>query len=215
MARIEYVDPDNATHELAEIFAEQRRTGRRITNFHKLVAHVPWIYKWYVPFSQAVYRGGGVSTLDQRTRQLVQIETSLVNACAYCASHNSKIGLKFGVTEDELDAMGGRRPLSEVFDDRDTAVVEWAKAVAENSARRNASTFEKLEEHFTNAEIVELTVLAAARTMVNRIQEALWTDLEDERELDEIKHAVPGTMVDYTRNVLCPFHQNHTQRDLK
>jgi AhpD family alkylhydroperoxidase len=207
MARIAYVDPDDASPELARVFEEQRRTGRRITNFHRLIAHVPWIYKWYVPFSQAVYRGGGMSTLDQRTRQVVQIKTSLVNACTYCASHNSLIGLSVGLSNEELAALKGLSRPDEVFDERDLAVVEWSEAVANNTARRNSIAFGHLRHHFDDQEIVELTVLAAARTMVNRIQEALWTDLEEDGQLEQIRDAVPGSIDDYTRAILCPDHR--------
>lgn len=206
MARIDYVDPDTPPPALAPVFQEQRRTGRRITNFHRLLAHLPWVYKWYVPFSQAVYRGGGESTLDQRTRQLVQIQTSLVNACEYCASHNSLIGLRVGVTENELAALNGETPLEQAFCRRDLAVVLWAEAVATNAARRNTGVFKELKSHFTDREIVELTVLSAARTMVNRIQEALWTDLEEDDQLEQIQEAVPGSVDDYVRAVLCPYH---------
>jgi AhpD family alkylhydroperoxidase len=205
MARIPYVDPD-ALPEIGVIFDHQRRSGRPITNFHRLIGHVPWIYKWYVPFSQAVYRGGGVSTLDQRTRQLVQIRTSAVNACAYCVSHNTRIGQFAGLTDPEVAALTGDAPLEGAFSDRDAAVVEWAETVANNTARRNGPAFERLQAHFSDVEIVELTVLAAARTMVNRVQEALWTDLEPETELDEIKVALPSSPGDYTRAILCPHH---------
>lgn len=36
-----------------------------------------------------------------------------------------------------------------------------------------------MQKHFSEEEIVELTVIAAHRTFVTRIQEALCTDLED------------------------------------
>ena len=54
----------------------------------------------------------------------------------------------------------------------------WVEAVADNSARRNTTAFEDVRRHLSDPELVELTVLVAVRTLANRVQEALWTDLE-------------------------------------
>ena len=204
MARISYVTDDQADAEVARIFEQQRRIPRRITNFHRLIAHVPRAYKWYLPFSQSIYRGAAESRLDLRTRQIAQIRTSVVNSCDYCTAHNTAIGEKAGLTDQEVAALHGEIDMAEAFSGADLAVAMWAESVALNHARRDQKTFEMLRAHFSDPEIAEITLLIAARTMVNRVQEALWTDMEPEQEISEIKSNVPGSIDDYIRSVLCP-----------
>lgn len=182
MARIPYVTDANTSARMARLFDAQRRLGGRVTNFHRLLAHVPWIFHWYVPF-QAALTKTEESLVGRRTRHLVQIRTSMVNACAYCTSHTSDVGRRDGVTDEELEGLRGDASSISSFSSAEQAAIAWATAVARNEARRDMQTFERLREHFSDEQIVELTVLAAARTMVNLIQEALWTDLEAEHEV--------------------------------
>ena len=206
MARVSYAEADSSP-EAARIFERQDRLGRNVTNFHRILARTPWILKWYIPFSQSVYNAGREGVLDQRLRQIAQIRTSVVNACAYCATHTSRRGTALGISDEEIAALHGETPLEGVFSSREIAALVWAEAVATNTARRDAAAYERLSMHFSEVEIVELTVLIAARTMVNRIQEALWTDLEAGGELPPRDGAfLPDTLEEYTRDILCRYH---------
>ncbi len=84
---------------------------------------------------------------------------------------------------------------SGVFGERDLAVLGWAESVARNTARRDRAGFEACQRFFGDAEIVELTVIAAQRTMVNLIQEALWTDLEDDSVPKNTRAVVDGQVL--------------------
>lgn len=80
--------------------------------------------------------------------------------------------------QEKLDALEGDYVESGLFTPEEIAVIGWAEAVTSNTARRDMAAFAAMEAHFTTQQIVELTVIVAVRTMVNLIQEALWTDLE-------------------------------------
>lgn len=94
-------------------------------------------------------------------------------------THNRSLGQAAGVAEEDLDALEGPVDDNPRFTDREIAALRWTIAVVHNTARREQATFDALPEYFSEDEIVELTVLAAHRTMITRIQEALCTDLED------------------------------------
>lgn len=84
-----------------------------------------------------------------------------------------------------------------MFTDVEVAVIQWAEAVASNTARRDPDAFDALQEHFSETQIVELTVVIAVRTMVNLIQEALWTDLEGPDFPKNTRHAVSDDPSDW------------------
>lgn len=82
-------------------------------------------------------------------------------------------------------------------------MIDWAESVALNTARRNGRAFAALERHFSVPEIVELTVVAAHRIMVSRIQEALWTDLEGPEVPANTRAEMTGEVLeDYIDTVL-------------
>jgi hypothetical protein len=51
--------------------------------------------------------------------------------------------------------------------------------VTRNEAQGRPDAFARLRSHFSEAEIVELTVTAAHRNMINRINNALAIEVED------------------------------------
>ncbi len=105
--------------------------------------------------------------------------------------------------------MAGDHRASGLFCERELAVIEWAESVALNTARQNRVAFEALRRHFSDPEIVELTVVVAHRTMINRIQEALWTDLEGPEIPKNTRAEILGDVLGrYVGEVLIPLSSN-------
>jgi len=67
---------------------------------------------------------------------------------------------------------------SPLFGEREKAVIRWAELVAHNTARYDENAFAQLAKHFDNAEIVELTTVAAFRGLMNRFMDSLQIELE-------------------------------------
>lgn len=178
MARIEPATPESHP-ELADMWGDIAETLGRVPNFVATVAHSPAIVRWLVPFVATLHREGTGSVLDARTKNLVILKTSLVNGCEYCVGHNKVMGESLGVTEKYVDAMEkDDYRESDLFDDRDKAVIWWADEVTRNTARYNRECYENLLGFFDEPEIVELTLLSGLFNMVNRFNDSLQVDLE-------------------------------------
>ena len=179
MARVPYIEYDDASEEVRELYESATRITGRVTNLHKIMAHAPWLYRWYLPLQMSAQRDG-IGVLDHRSRTLAHVKTSLVNACEYCTEHTSTLGRYAGVLSDEeFEALQQGHGESDHFDEKDIAVIEWSEAVAMNRARRETELFERLSQHFSDTEIVELTMVIAVRCVANKVVDSLWGDLED------------------------------------
>jgi hypothetical protein len=62
--------------------------------------------------------------------------------------------------------------------EREKAVIRWAELVTWNDARHDDAAFAQLAKYFDSAEIVELTVVAAFRGLMNRFMDSLHIELE-------------------------------------
>lgn len=62
---------------------------------------------------------------------------------------------------------------SELFSDKEKAAIWWADEVTNLRAKRNRAAWEAMSEHFTNRQIVELTVLCGMWNLSGRVAEAL------------------------------------------
>ena len=67
---------------------------------------------------------------------------------------------------------------SQLFDEREKAVIHWGELVSKNEARYDTQTFETLSKYFDATEIVELTTVAAFRGLMNRFMDSLQIELE-------------------------------------
>lgn len=70
---------------------------------------------------------------------------------------------------------------------REKAAVLWAEHVTLNTARARDDVFELVSESFSEAEIVELTMISAWFNMNNRYMDALKIPLEHEEHVGKIK----------------------------
>tara|TARA_A100001037_G_scaffold57562_1_gene49709 strand:+ start:3458 stop:3742 length:285 start_codon:yes stop_codon:yes gene_type:complete len=67
-----------------------------------------------------------------------------------------------------------------LFNDREKSVIKWAELVTWNTAKNDNDAYEELSKHFDSAEIVELTMVACFRGLMNRFMDSLQIELEDE-----------------------------------
>jgi hypothetical protein len=79
---------------------------------------------------------------------------------------------------------------SPLFDERQKLAIEWAEKVTLNTARYDQALFERLSAHFSPQEIVELTMSTAMFNMINRFNDSLHVELEDNDMVDRIKRSV-------------------------
>ena len=94
-------------------------------------------------------------------------------------SHNVPLGRKMGLTEAQIAAAQGSDYLSSAdLDDRQKAAIRWAEAVTLMQARDDDDAFAAMQKHFTEKQIVELTVFCGMWNYSNRLCEALHVDLE-------------------------------------
>jgi hypothetical protein len=81
---------------------------------------------------------------------------------------------KLGITEDELVLIGSDEwEISPGFSERERAAILWADRVARRLARRDKRAFETVREHFSDEELVELTLVASLGSMADRLTNSL------------------------------------------
>lgn len=78
------------------------------------------------------------------------------------------------MTDEQIDELvTDRWRDSDLFTEKERAVIRWAEAVTNLTAPSDQEAFEELKKHFSDADIVELTYLASAWNLSNRLAEAL------------------------------------------
>lgn len=107
-------------------------------------------------------------SVDPTILRLVQIYASQLNGCAFCVDIHSKEAKIHGERELRLYhvAVWEESPL---FSDKEKLAFEWTKAVTLiNQGPVSEDLFQRMKEHFSEQEIVDLNMQVAFINLFNR-----------------------------------------------
>ncbi len=121
--------------------------------------------------------------INWRYIELAIVTVSKLNECEYCVAHHTKPLMVEGITGDTIDRLPEYKD-NPGLDETDRLVVEHTIAVTNGARRVSDNLFARLRDHFTEAQIVELTLRIALAGFFNRFNEAL--RIEDELTEPEV-----------------------------
>jgi len=181
VARVRMIAAKEADAETRSLYDAVVKQWGRISNFSQVLAHQPApLAGWMLP-NTAIRLDNVKSDSDYvKIQQLVIVKVSALNRSAYCMSHNVPLGRKIGLTEAQIKAAQGSAYMrSPDLDERQKAAIRWAEAVTLLTARDDDDAFAAMRRHFSEKQIVELTVFCGMWNYSNRLCEALHVGLEE------------------------------------
>ena len=81
--RIRGIADEEATGLAKEIFDSSNQLLGRTANLVRILAHSPYLARWFLPFVAAVRQPNAGAMSDVRLRNLATLKTSTVNGCRY------------------------------------------------------------------------------------------------------------------------------------
>lgn len=110
----------------------------------------------------------GKSSLEHSLTHLVRLRASQINGCAFCVDMHTTDARKGGETDRRLATVVVWRE-TPFFTDRERAAFEWTEALTLVSHDHVPdAVWEAVKPHFTEAELVDLTLLVTAINTWNR-----------------------------------------------
>ena len=186
MARVRNVAPEELSAPLGEIYREFAASYGPFANQAAVFAHVPAALRHLMPLLLELR---AAKTLPKRALELAIVTVSQLNACHYCVAHHKPFLVVEGVPAAGADRLLDYRDHPEL-DDIDKLVVEYAIAAWEHPSRIPESLFLRLRGHFSEAQIVELTLRVTLCGFFNKFNDAL--QIEEEAEAVERLGAIGG-----------------------
>jgi AhpD family alkylhydroperoxidase len=109
------------------------------------------------------------SDVDPVIRELVLIRCSQINHCLFCLDLHTKDARKAGETEKRIYALNAWREAS-FFTDKEKGALEWAEAVTlVNETQVPDAVYDAVKPHFSDKELIDLTMLIAGINAWNRL----------------------------------------------
>ena len=107
--------------------------------------------------------------LEESLLNLIKLRASQINGCAYCLDMHWKDLRSVGESEQRLYSLDAWKE-SPYYSGRERAALSWTEAVTRVSETRMPDeVYEEAKKHFSEKELADLTVAAAAINAWNRL----------------------------------------------
>jgi alkylhydroperoxidase family enzyme len=150
--RISYVPLEKMDLEMQKEMERCQREGTPRPESSAIRAHVPACFWFFANSWHDIFRNG---ILDHAIKELCRLYISRSVQCEYCGNQRSvKSTVSGALIEDHvMDLLNFEK--SEKYDERQKAALSYAEAIAWHLDTDDAF-WERLHEHFSEAELVEL-----------------------------------------------------------
>ena len=149
-----------------EFLAGLEARAKQANPFFRAMAHRPEVLKNFPPLYSAVVGPGSVA---RRIKVLVYLACSYTNTCPFCIASNLPGARKAGVTEDEIRAL--EAGVDEVFPEEERAAIAYARELTRTAHAE--ATRATLRAHFTDEQMVEITLVVGISNLTNRFNNGL------------------------------------------
>jgi alkylhydroperoxidase family enzyme len=160
-----HVAATDMPEDLRQLHAASLEVVGEAERIEVFAAH-PDLYRWY---HQNFYRklfenSDGTMVLDIRWKELIRLKMSLSHGCFVCNSFNVPSALAAGFTQPQIDSV--LAPTPDLFSAAELAVLELGDQICMQNlgGALSPELHERLRQHFSDAEILELGVVAAMLT---------------------------------------------------
>jgi len=164
MPRLRFIEEHELDAERRSLIASAERTGapdpRVVRIMTRSSAGLAWVKCW----NSVLYDG----KLPHKLKEMCRIRISVAHRCGYCSTVRSKVA---GLDEETVnDVLGARARLSA----GEKAALEYADLFkAGDEPIDSDAVYDRLRQHFTEEEIIELGMLCAQTVGVGRLVRSL------------------------------------------
>lgn len=175
MARVPYLEPEDATGKMGEILQKMQQKDVQILNLYKTLAHAPGIGDLVIRMGNRILLHG---KLPPKLRELAILLVGQIAQAPYEFTKHIVIGLEAGLSRAQVDVLPFWRSAN-AYGAAERAVLQYTDEVSRNY-RASDATFAELRKHLDDEQVTELTIIIGYYEMVCRVLEELQVDLEEE-----------------------------------
>jgi len=146
-----------------------RKRFDTVTDPLKAFGHTPALLSGYAALEVAAEHSHHA---PERLKELAVMRAAMLTGCEWCLDFGSALVLASGLSEEELRDLPRYRD-SERFSELDTLVLDYATALSRTPIEVTPELVARLREHLDEAQIVEITTVAALENLRARFNGAL------------------------------------------
>lgn len=164
-SRLAHVHPSDMPSDLQQMHATSLDVVGEAERIEVFANH-PDLYRWYHDnfYRKLFENGDGTMLLDMRWKELIRLKMSLTHGCFVCNSFNVPSAIAAGFSQEQIDSI--LTPGASLFSPAELAVLELGDQISMQNldGALTPELYDRLAQHFSDAEILELGVIAGMLT---------------------------------------------------
>ena len=183
--RIELISPENAPDGLQPLYqkadsamVDGEMPGPTLFgNQIRALAHNPALLKALIGVYETFAE---TQSVDRKLAELGILIVSKVNACTYCMQHHTPLAHASGLSKVQLNCIeqGRWNDQRELWAQDEWLVIQYAEQMTREPYKIRDALFADLHQHFTDRQIVDMTMRFALCSAWNKFNDALGLDTE-------------------------------------
>jgi AhpD family alkylhydroperoxidase len=184
------VSKEDAPPEVRAVYEAAEPVYGRLLHTWQALAQRPEIFTAYLPYLRSIIGSGA---LEQRTKELVEVRTVVLNHCLYSTSHRVRSARAAAVPDEDIVAAA--RGELDGFDARERLALELAEALTVSPASVGyaeapqlvpGEMLARLRAEFTEPQIVELVAVIGLWNALARFHRVMGFELDMDAPPDEV-----------------------------
>ena len=177
MPRIRYIEESEKSPQAKVMIESAKRTGapdpRVVSIMTRSQVGTAWVELW----NKVLYEG----VLPHKLKEMCRIKISVAHQCGYCSTVRSNVAKAEGLTEEMINDVLTSYQSSPLLTAREKTALHYADLFKQGEhAIDKDEVYRKLQEEFTDEEIIELGQLCAQTDGVGKFVKSLnvisWED---------------------------------------
>lgn len=166
--RIRMLERDEVAPELAPLYDKLLADRGVVPNMFKTVANVPELALGFAAFLKPLME---TRALESWYKELIATRVAWLNHCEYCISSHTYLAKLAGATPEQIEGIQNYE--SAPFTDAEKAGFRYADKLHASAHAIDDAAYAKAKRFFSDAQIIELTAVAAAFEFFPRFVSAL------------------------------------------
>ncbi len=183
MARVRDIEIDEVPEDVRPVYKQFATEYGPFLNQVKIFAHRPPALKHIMGLLLEL---SDEQVLPKRYLEIALVVVSKINECRYCVAHHTPRLIEQGLEPQAVEKILETEVPG--FDEVDMLVRDYAVQVTNNFQYIRDKIFDDLKQHFTEEQIVELTLRTALCGFFNRFNDSLQIAMEDGVVSDMLAH---------------------------
>lgn len=166
MALVSSIQKENIDEKALPVYERFEEDTGSVPEWAKVMANRPNILKEFTELFKSVM-GEGEIEVNLKWKMAYTISHAL--KCPFCVDVTTKMMIKFGANEQDVEDIREMRNLSQEEED----ILKLAKDITNNANVDDPETFARLKEKMSDSQIVELISVIGLFNYINRFNNAL------------------------------------------